>query len=282
MLKAAITIDTDTLEVHFQGLGLKRKNYTYLEYEQGMENLSKLLNEFGIKATFFIIGKDLYYSKNISILREIINEGHEIASHSMNHFQGFRFLKREEKIKELSNAEEILFKFFKKKPVGFRAPGWNIDDETLELLVERGYLYDSSIFPSFFNPVLKILHYITTSSCSHYERTTLGEIKYILSSPRPYYWNNRLIEFPVSVTPIFRIPFFATFLLATGLEVFKVCFKLIKLFQRPIIYLFHLLDFVDFQHPEFKDQIPWGYKGIYIPASITTPFKKSMMFLEKH
>jgi peptidoglycan/xylan/chitin deacetylase (PgdA/CDA1 family) len=32
-----------------------------------------------------------------------------------------------------------------KRPVGYRAPSWNFSDDTLELLMELGFLYDSSL-----------------------------------------------------------------------------------------------------------------------------------------
>ena len=35
------------------------------------------------------------------------------------------------------------------RPVGFRAPGYAIDETVYTLLEERGYLYDSSLLPTF-------------------------------------------------------------------------------------------------------------------------------------
>jgi len=283
MLKGAITIDLDTLSVHLKGHGLKRKQYDFLDFKLGMENLLKFFDEFGIKTTLFVIGKDLIPAQNTEAILKAVEKGHEIANHSMNHVQGFRLLNKQEKEKELQQAEKIIIEKTKIKPVGFRAPGWNINDEMVEILKKNDYLYDSSIFPSFLNIPLKVLHYLTMSSRPFPDRTTLGSLKYSLSSPFPHKVSKNslskkgqqpLIEFPVSVTPIIRLPFFATFQLKTGLNLFKFSYQLMKTWQRPIIYEFHLFDFVDFDLPGFADQIPKKTdKGIYLPQSIHTSFK---------
>jgi len=177
--------------------------------------------------------------------------------------------------------EEIIEKNTLNKVVGFRAPGWNIDNQTLEILSSMNYLYDSSIFPSSFNPLLKLMHFKATSQQPRTARTTLGQIKYCFNRTAPYQLANDqsrghyLVELPITVTPVFRLPFFATFLLKTGLIPFKASLQMIKAWQRPIIYEFHLFDFVDFAKPELKHQIPSKFaKGIYLPQSIYTPFKQ--------
>lgn len=277
MLKGAISIDLDTLNTHLKGKGLKKGGYDFLEFKEGIENFLKLLEEFGIKATFFIVGRDLLYPQNVGVVKTIVEKGHEVASHSMNHIQGFRLLGKEEKEREIAEAEEIIFEKTGKKPVGFRAPGWNIDDEALGILKSRKYLYDSSIFPSYLNPVLKLMHFTSMRKRPSPDRTTLGKIKYIFSPSLPHFpfKEDNFIELPISVTPLARLPFFATLLLKTGFGIFNVSYKMIKLWKKPIIYEFHLFDFVDFEKPEFKDQIPSKTeKGVYVPQSIHVPFRE--------
>ena len=163
--------------------------------------------------------------------------------------------------------------------MGFRAPGWNIDQETLNILNSQKYLYDSSIFPSFFNLPLKLLHYQAMKGRPLADRTTLGQYRNMFVSPHPYQIakNQGIVELPITVTPLIRLPFFATFLLKTGYEMFKKSYQLIKLWQRPIIYEFHLFDFVDFSLSEIADQIPSrGIKGMYLPQSIHTTYRKKI------
>jgi hypothetical protein len=74
-----------------------------------------------------------------------------------------------------------------------------------------------------------------------------------------------LIEFPMTVTPLVRLPFFATFLLATGFTFFKRCYQSLKNLKLPIQYQFHLSDFVDYSHPDLAANI-WT-NGREIPGN---------------
>jgi hypothetical protein len=248
----------------------------------GLENFSRFLEPYGIKATLFMVGKDLQQPENIPYAADIVAAGHEIANHTFSHVQGFRLLSFEEKQSEIEAMEAICERVTGKRPVGFRSPGWNISDDTLEILKLRGYLYDSSIFPSSINPLLKFLHWWSMNGRTRAERTTLGHLHYMLAPTRPYCTNDRrlgrrgdggFVEFPQTVTPIVRLPFFATFLLATGLELFKACYRMLRALRRPIQYQFHLSDFVDYNHPELDDQVPSG-NGVYIPQALKTPLSR--------
>jgi len=285
MLKGAISIDLDTLNTHLKGFGLKKEKYDFFDFSSGIDNFLKLLDEFNIKATFFVVGKDLLHQQNIETLFKVVESGHEIANHSMNHIQDFRLLDKKQKTEEIQKSEELIFEKINKRTVGFRTPGWNISDDVIDILKSRNYLYDSSIFPSFLNPVLKFLHFTSMRGRGKIDRTTLGKLKYSFAPSTPYFParnsflrkdnNSKFIEFPISVTLIFRFPFFATFLLKTGSDIFKVSYQLMKLLQKPIIYEFHLFDFVDFEKLEFKNQIPKkSEQGVYIPQSIHTSFEK--------
>ena len=57
-------------------------------------------------------------------------------------------------------------------------------------------------------------------------------------------------------------------------------YQWIKLYKRPIIFLFHLFDFVDFTHSEFSGQLPKS-DGIYVPASVRVPFEKKYKIFYK-
>lgn len=67
---------------------LQKNNSIYLTFDDGPHPYAtpailKLLTEFGVKATFFIIGKNaLKYPQLVS---DIIKEGHEIGEHSFSH-----------------------------------------------------------------------------------------------------------------------------------------------------------------------------------------------------
>jgi hypothetical protein len=283
MLEGAISFDVDTLASIYKGYGLSGKaGYTYAELRSGLENVCRFLEPYDIKATLFMVGEDIKQPQNIRYVSDVAAQGHEIANHTLTHAQGFRLLSPKAKEAEIAGMEEVCEEVTGKRPLGFRSPGWNISDDTLEILKRRGYLYDSSLFPSSINPLLKFLHWRTMNGRARDERTTLGHLRYMLAPAKPYRTSDKrlgrrgdggLVEFPITVAPIVRLPFFATFLITTGLELFKACYLMLKAFRRPIQYQFHLSDFVDYKHQELVDQIPRA-SGVYIPQALSTPLQK--------
>ncbi|HEX7555890.1 MAG TPA: hypothetical protein VF338_04645, partial [Leptolinea sp.] len=64
-LKAAITMDVDTLESIYKGQGSRRsRGYTHAEMRIGLENFSRFLEPYRAKATLFMVGNDFKYSEN--------------------------------------------------------------------------------------------------------------------------------------------------------------------------------------------------------------------------
>jgi len=281
-----ISIDVDTLSSIYKGQGCSRKGgYTFIEFRSGVENMLAFFSKFNIKTTMFMVGNDFLYKKNHSAIREISKQGHEIANHSMTHPQGFRWLSKMEKARELNSMADICREVTGRKPTGFRSPGWNIDDSTIPVLNELGYTYDSSVFPTSFMPILKFAHWSSMSKQVKEDRTTMGQMNYMLAPSVPYHvsdgslgrrGSNSLIEFPISVSPILRIPFFATLLLFTGTGFYKNIYRAIKATGLPVHFQMHLSDFIDYSLPELKGQMPKSTQGAYVPQSLSTSLKTKM------
>jgi len=289
-LFAAISCDIDTLASIYKGQGCRRPGgYTYSEFSMGLENFSRFLEPFGIKSTLFMVGNDFKHKVNHGAIRSMSSQNHEIANHTMTHAQGFRLLSLEEKETEIAGMEDICEQVTGRRPRGFRSPGWNIGDDALLILKRRGYWYDSSVHPPSLMPILKFLHWYSMSSRKGDERTTMGHMRYMFASPKPYRTNMQslavkgkdgIIEFPVTVTPLIRLPFFATFLLATGIGVFERSYQALKTFRFPIQFMFHLSDFVDYSHPDLADQVP-AMGGIYVPQALRTSLDQKLTLFRK-
>ncbi len=180
---------------------------------------------------------------------------------------------------------EICRQTIGRAPVGFRSPGWNIDDATIPFLKKHGYLYDSSIFPTSIMPVMKYAHWQSMSKQDKVDRTTMGQMNYMFAPIKPYHTspdslskigNNGLIEFPITVTKKLRIPFFATTSLFSGSMINRLIYHQICKHQIPIHFQMHLSDFVDYSLPELSDQMPATGSGVRLPQALHTPLTKKL------
>jgi len=109
----------------------------------GLGRILALLAEHRIPASFF--GPAVSFSLAPEMVSAIQASGrHEIGIHGWIHEQNAA-LPREEEARLLTLAVERMTELTGRRPVGYRAPSWNFSDNTLDLLIEMGFLYDSSL-----------------------------------------------------------------------------------------------------------------------------------------
>jgi peptidoglycan-N-acetylglucosamine deacetylase len=101
-----------------------------------------LHRQLQIPGSFFIPGyvSDLHPE----MVRKIQEEGHEVAHHGYFHKNVFLLSEKEER-EEFERGEASLTRLTGKRPVGWSAPGWGVRESTLNILVEMGMIYDSSL-----------------------------------------------------------------------------------------------------------------------------------------
>jgi polysaccharide deacetylase family protein (PEP-CTERM system associated) len=113
-------------------------------------NTQRLLDEFdasGVKATFFTLGWIARHHPRL--VREISERGHEVASHGFHH-QLVYLLTRQQFREDVREAKATLEDTTGQPIRGFRAPSFSIVAGSLwalDVLIEEGYQYDTSIFP---------------------------------------------------------------------------------------------------------------------------------------
>lgn len=111
------------------------------------DRILRLLADYGVKATFFILGS--VAEADPELVGLIAADGHEISSHGWSHTL-LHQLTPDRFQEELEKTEEVLFALTGCRPIGFRAPQWSVSKRTpwvYDILAERGYLYDSSLNP---------------------------------------------------------------------------------------------------------------------------------------
>ena len=142
----ALTID---FEDWYQGLEIPPEQWD--AYEDRIvpvgRRLLELLDQANVRATFFVLGA--VAERHPEIVREIASAGHEIGTHGLSHTLIYR-QKPECFRAELERSMRVLTELTGAPVLGHRAPFFSITRESLwalDILVELGIRYDSSIFP---------------------------------------------------------------------------------------------------------------------------------------
>lgn len=139
----------------------------------GTERILDILKQAQVKATFFCT---VNFAKNApQVMRRILDEGHEVASHSVDHWQ--------QADGDAARSKQLLEQLCGCPVNGFRQPRmFAVEDKELE---QAGYLYNSSLHPAFIPG--RYMH---------------------LNVPRTPFMQGKVLQIPASVSPWFRLPVF--------------------------------------------------------------------------
>ena len=108
----------------------------------GVPRLLRLLDSHGIKATFFVPGFTAH--RYPDVVRRIAGAGHEIAHHGYLH-EPLTGTDEATEAGYLDRGLDALTEVTGVRPVGYRAPMWELNYRSPGLLQDRGFLYDSSL-----------------------------------------------------------------------------------------------------------------------------------------
>lgn len=181
----AMSIDVeDYFQVQAFSSTVRREDWDGFEsrYEANTSLILDLLAQKNVKATFFTLAWAALRGKHL--IRRIVDEGHEIASHGMAHFRADMQSPGEFR-RDVSEAREILQDVSGAPVTGYRAATFSIGPRNLwafDILADEGYAYSSSI-----NPVQHDLYGMP-------------------GAPRqPFYpcTDNRIVELPITVVRLF-------------------------------------------------------------------------------
>src|SRR5699024_8954003 len=99
-----------------------------------------LLKRHGIKASFFIPGA--VFKTYPQLCERIIEDGHEVGNHGWSHVPPSS-LSRDEEEAGLQRSNELIKSLTGRQPAGYRSPSWDLGENTLERLIDHGYVYES-------------------------------------------------------------------------------------------------------------------------------------------
>lgn len=185
-----------------------------------LPRFGELFARQGVRATFFVVGEDLDADpEGRALLARLAQDGHELASHTYSHPYDLVRLSPARIAEEIDKAHAVIGETAGTAPVGFRAPGYEITETVLQTLVDRGYAYDSSVFPA-------VPYYLAKAAVMAGMRVLGRKSGSILGSPRvlraptdPYRpdlgsvyqpGSSPIVELPITVLPWTRIPVIGT------------------------------------------------------------------------
>lgn len=114
---------------------------------ESMDRLVSILDENGVRATCFVLG--WIAERHPQMVRSLADAGHEIASHGTDH-RRVTHQSPDEFRESVRRSKEALEDLIGRPVRGFRAPSFSIvvgREWALDILIEEGYQYDSSLFP---------------------------------------------------------------------------------------------------------------------------------------
>ena len=108
----------------------------------GARRILRLLDKYDIRATWFIPGVIIdTYPDNTG---EVAAEGHEIGHHGWTH-RAPASLSREEEERELVRGNDAIRRLTGQVARGYRSPAWDLSPHSVDLLLQHGFAYDSSL-----------------------------------------------------------------------------------------------------------------------------------------
>ncbi|MCX5713859.1 MAG: polysaccharide deacetylase family protein [Candidatus Omnitrophica bacterium] len=209
MKNFAFTLD---LEADYSGcVG----EYGLFKEPEKIEGLLSWLSSFGVRITVFVVGEifELYPE----IVRIFEKYHCEFEAHSYSHSTSSQDL-----ASEIEKSRVAYFSYFKKYPLGYRAPQGRITPSAIRLLEKHGFLYDSSVFPSYYPDPLR---YLFCKRSVH------------------YYDYANIMEIPMTSVSPFRLTLSVSYLKLLGFNFFLM---LLRVFGLPdsICFNAHLHDFI--------------------------------------
>lgn len=221
----AISVDLDEIRHYYAIHGLKPATpaSSRAVYERALPRFAELAAAERLPLTFFVVGADLAWPDNGSRLRALAAAGHELGNHTYDH--QYDLTRRDEPHiqAQVERANDVIAMRAGHRPTGFRAPGYTITDAVYRALAASGMAYSSSVFPCPYYYAAKA-GVITALRLAGKPSSSIVSGPSVLSAPRapyrvgePYYrQGSGLLELPIQVTPVLRLPFIGTSLTLLG------------------------------------------------------------------
>ncbi len=143
VVAVALSFDYQMGTIYEQNPAASTSTNSQYDGRAGLPRLLKLLDKHSVPASFFVTGVTAKFFPDT--IKQIVASGrHEIGVHGWIH-ERTTDVPPEEERRLLQTAIEALQAVTGKKPVGYRSPSWEFSGNTVSLLREFSFLYDSGM-----------------------------------------------------------------------------------------------------------------------------------------
>jgi peptidoglycan/xylan/chitin deacetylase (PgdA/CDA1 family) len=257
---AAVTFDMDELDVLAEALEITIPLKAVI-YEKAVPRMLEMLDEAGIPATFFVITKDLKSRSAQAAVKTLCAKGHEVANHSHNHAH-LLDMDAGATRRDTEESTRRLEQITGRKPRGYRGPSLTLNAHLMDILLDLGYEYDSTVNPTLFFITEWLYHFARKPMARN--RPRLFYVYHGFAPTEPYILtppsffrrgSGKMVELPISRTPYLHIPFYATFHFMFPFTYAPL--RALYFSNQNIVYHAHALDFLDAE----KDGVPDALRG---------------------
>ena len=223
MRLCSVSVDLDEIACYSAIHGLTLGAECHAVYDLALERIRDFAKSLSLPLTLFVIARDLEREKNCALLARAVADGHEIGNHSLDHLYDLTRRDRSEQSHQVVAANARIQAKLGVRPTGFRAPGYTMTDQLLNVLREAGLSYDSSVFPCPAYYGAKAAALLGMKLRQRVSRSILGDPSVLRASTGPYrtstpYWKRGagMLELPIQVVGPLRLPFIGTSLTLLG------------------------------------------------------------------
>ncbi|RLG35513.1 MAG: polysaccharide deacetylase family protein [Candidatus Alkanophagales archaeon] len=234
-----------------------------LRVVENTQRLLEILERHDTKATFFVLG---WIADRVpQLVKEIHRAGHEIASHGYEHELIYK--QPPEVFREdIHRSKSLLEDLTGEAVLGYRAPSFSITEYAIDILMEEGFRYDSSLFPSVYHDRYGKILSISQNEAKSVVRLRAGFYEVLISTLSFWGW-----QAPWGGGGYFRVLPYNIF--RWGVD---------KILRKQGCYLFYLHPWeIDPQQPRIRG-IKWNYRLRHYVGLNTAKVKLERLLSDFH
>ena len=115
----------------------------------GAPRLLALMKKFRIKSSWFVPGHTIETFPDA--VKAVAKAGHEIGHHGWKHVSPSAYTRAEEEV-ELMRGNNAIERISGQYARGYRSPSWDLSPHSVDLFLEHGFTYDSSMMADDYAP----------------------------------------------------------------------------------------------------------------------------------